>query len=1440
MGVKSFKNKKHSKFFLTILMLIMSLCVSFSTSYATNPDGEGDPDQQEEEQQEADDSIVSDSTYSFYNISSAAGAYFSDEASPTGKALSESELWADTYSPAAGKNVSLASALMGYVDDKKSEDKSWLKTLFTQGSMTLDVDGLRHAANEETTSSSNNSFVMYVNFGSAMSDLGLDKTTSSTISIQKFVVGALTVIFYVLAYGVTSVFKIVLDILWIFNPFRLMMPFFNGTYRPFNTGIEDAPPALVNISNTISDVFKASYELSWAIAIPILFGILIFSLLMFRNSDKNNSRLRKYATRILFIGIGLPLCGSLYTGALDKMRTSADNSDLSSGINRVVMGTFFDFEKWVSEQNMNIPNDSGIVIAYDPDSKAASSLAKSNVRSTAYNLNALSYGFLDTNDVGTSVEFWNNSITDGSDSQNELDKMKAVYDMLGRYMAGSLYTPNQFETKYKRQLVQASKWRGDDSISAEQIDKWFEEASDKKNYNEITSENPLFSIGEGGGLYGGAYERNKFVTAEAFEPKGSYDSGRLLTPLGTYNYLNSSFNSGSVTIYSAEKSVSIQVRQTHSAVNLVGRGVMCVLYYMNMIILLGAIAALGIFYSLGMMISNLKRLVKYIMNIPLALLGSIRAIGRVLSYTVIMILEILGNVFLFNIVQSILLSINGIVLTPLSDQLGNQLDATVMMPQFLSSVSIEPKLFATGNVISPMITLLVGSALTLSFAKKAIELRKSIISSLDTVAEEFVSKLVGENSQVSGPEGKDDRLKKALGAGAGLLAAGGAKKVADAYNSKGEGAEEGDSVEGESEEEADKNVDEGGEFSEGDDKDKDVEKALDGSSDQKALPSSAEDVGRGVMNQKALFDGNDKSSSDGKEPDNPDSPDGKSRDDKSIKDIAADKSGEYGEDKNDNQSGQDSSKSVNSGPTKDSNKSVNSQSNSGSNKAGIKQDKNGNFVDKDGNLVDSNGNYIDEDGNAVSSDKAVKAADVDKKVESGKSSGDRSVSKADSGYRGSGRRTKAQQKADSDKSKAVAAAMALHALGEDEKADEILKDVQNDKKLVAASDKQVADKVRKNVDEARNKSLNAIFDPEDVEDIENSSSGEDAVRKIDKALNAHGLGKTEDIVDKFNENAKANGLSEVDRDEAISRIGENKAMAPGVLSAMSLAKGYTQNDSKSNGKSNTKQNKVTKTSKKANTNKSRNLRAAAREGMKEAMPYAAMAAASELISDGNSGFRDQASKYMGQAANYSMMQDMMYNKSNNNNNAPSQEDVIENFVFRASNKNNRNNKSSQRGRVRVNPNQTLSPNSINRQSVDTVIDQTSNYVDTLSKISPKSVNSALKGTSYTVRDYKHMLVSLGNKQGKAKLKNDEGKVSEMVDINLMITEVLNNMDGESFAKLSRKERKQLRDLQSRLTGVNTRDLRKKKRRMNDKNKDKEKKRYDEGGNFDTLDLSDFE
>lgn len=1422
MSVTKIEKKKHSKFFLTVLMLIISLFVSLSPSYATNPDGDEDPDQQEEEQQEANDSIVSDSTYSFYNISSAAGAYFSDEASPTGDALSKSELWANTYSSAGGENVALASSLMGYVDDRKSEDKSWLKTLFTQGSMTLDIDGLKHAPNGETESSSNNSFVMYVQFGSAMSDLGLDKTTSSTIFIQKLFVGGLTVILYVLAYGVASVFKIVLDILWIFNPFRLMMPFFNGTYAPFRTNIESAPEALVNISNTISDVYKVAYELSWAIAIPILFGLLIFSLLVFRNSDKNNSKLKKYVIRILFIGLGLPLCGSLYTGALEKMRDSADDSELSSGINRIVMGTFFDFEKWVSNQNMNIPNDSGIVIAYDPDSNGASSLAKSRVRSTAYNLNALSYKFLDTSNVGSSVEFWNNSISEDSDGESQLDNMKDVYDMLSRYMSGALYTPNQFETNYKRQLVQSSRWSGEDGISADQIDEWFKEANDKGNYNDITAENPLFSVGEGGGLYGGGYSRSKFITAKDFEPNGSYKSGRLLTPLGTYNYLNSSFNSGSVTIYSAEKSVSIQVRQTHSAVNLVGRGVMSFLYFMNMAILLGAIAALGIFYSLGMMISNLKRLVKYIMNVPLALLGSVRSIGRVLSYTVIMILEILGNVFLFNIVQSILLSINGVVLTPLSDQLSSQLETTIMMPQFLSSVTVEPRLFATANVISPIFTLLIGSALTLAFAKKAIELRKSIISALDAVAEEFVSKLVGENSQVSGPEAKDNRLKRAAGAGAGLLAAGAAKKVADAYNSDGEGAEEGDSVEGESEgDESGKEVDEGGEFSDGDDEGRDVKKALDGSSEQKALPSSAEDMGRGVMNQKALSDGNDKSSSNGKDSDNPDGPSGpnsESDDSKSIKDIGADKSGEYGEDRDTSQS------------RSGSNKSISSQFGGNTNRAGITKDKNGNFVDKDGNLVDSDGNYIDQDGNVVSSDKAVKAADVDHKVESdgASDSNNKAVSKASSGNR-----TKAQRKADSNKSKAVAAAVALHALGEDEQANKILKDVQKDKKLAVADDKAVARGVRKNIDEARSKSLNAIFSPDEVNDIEKATDSKEAMERIDKALDANGLGRVEDVVDKFNQNAKANGLSEVNRDEAISRIGDNKAMAPGVLSAMSVANGYTQGNKPQGGKTNNSQTQTRNASNKSNVGGPRNLRAAARDGMKEAMPYAAMAAASELMGNGNSGFRDYASKYMGQAVNYGMVQDMMYNKSNGNTSA--NDDIIDNFVIKASNNSQRGNGHKIRSN-RARGAQTLNPTNINGKSVDSVIDQISNYVDTLSKISPRSVNSALKGTSYTVRDYKHMLVTLGNKDGKANLKKDKGKINEMVDINLMIAEVLNNMDGESFAKLSRKERNQLRELQTRLTDKNMRKTRKNKRRTNNKSK----KRYDEGGNFDTLDLSDVE
>jgi hypothetical protein len=62
------------------------------------------------------------------------------------------------------------------------------------------------------------------------------------------------------------------------------------------------------------------------------------------------SAIKKLIIRVVFIGVGLPLLGSMYTGVLDKF----DDSLLGqhAGPTRVVLSTYVDFEAWMMNDRL--------------------------------------------------------------------------------------------------------------------------------------------------------------------------------------------------------------------------------------------------------------------------------------------------------------------------------------------------------------------------------------------------------------------------------------------------------------------------------------------------------------------------------------------------------------------------------------------------------------------------------------------------------------------------------------------------------------------------------------------------------------------------------------------------------------------------------------------------------------------------------------------------------------------------------------------------------------------------------------------------------------------------------------------------------------------------------------------------------------------------------
>lgn len=63
--------------------------------------------------------------------------------------------------------------------------------------------------------------------------------------------------------------------------------------------------------------------------------------------------------------------------------------------------------------------------------------------------------------------------------------------------------------------------------------------------------------------------------------------------------------------------------------------------------MLGIFVIIGLFYGLGMVISNLKRGVHLLLQIPGAMLGILKSIVQIIVYTIVMIMELLGTIFMY-------------------------------------------------------------------------------------------------------------------------------------------------------------------------------------------------------------------------------------------------------------------------------------------------------------------------------------------------------------------------------------------------------------------------------------------------------------------------------------------------------------------------------------------------------------------------------------------------------------------------------------------------------------------------------------------------------------------------------------------------------------------------------------------------------------------------
>jgi hypothetical protein len=708
--------------------------------------------------------------YDFYTLSSNVTAYFSDATKPgEGDGLSADEGWTTI-----AQNASEGGNLLGYGDDDVSSFSGWLVSKATGSSNTVGYDSLKVRDNDSSSANSAYSGVLaYAQYGSLLNALGLDSTSTGLgLHFQNMAFGSIMALLYLLAGGIDTIFSAVIWLLETLNPFKLFFSAISASSTAMANGMtggQGVPVWMQSLDTWFSGWYQALVNLSWTVLIPLFLFVFIISSLMWKKGNALGG-LKKLVIRVLFLGVGLPLIGSMYTASLGVMKDATAGAGM--GATRVVISTFVDFENWAKKDRLAVPDNA--TLQWDSSKQAPTGASVNKLRQTTVAINKLansgafsSVSDIDVSGLGSISTEAAKADTTSSGGLKDFTYVAAM-EMLLRYTTAQSYQASDFDTAIKGRISQQA------SSGQEQVKScattWFNVQADGSTKADgkgcsatKASDNPVLKVREGSGLQASGESGTITFTTSGDKYAGDWVmlgenfNGANLSALSMYNYLNTTFDKNSATTYSSSNAVSSATREYHNSVNLVGSAGVSWLYWVNGAVTLLCFIVLGLGYAFGMFTGAIKNSMHIITAVPFATLGSMAGIAKVVIYTFTMITEIIATMFIYRLVQEIILSIPGIFEGGLEHM-------------FNSMGGFGVYLKNSGNVT--LFTSLVSTVLLILLTWKMMHFRGAFVKGLNEAVTKIVDKFLDTNVAPPAGGGKlMPALAGGVGAGVGSAAA---------------------------------------------------------------------------------------------------------------------------------------------------------------------------------------------------------------------------------------------------------------------------------------------------------------------------------------------------------------------------------------------------------------------------------------------------------------------------------------------------------------------------------------------------------------------------------------------------------------------------------------------------------------------------------------------
>lgn len=682
--------------------------------------------------------------------------------------------------PTGRVNVGDAGAIIGY-GDKTKGFISYISANETRSVTTSSYGAYLNVGD-------NGKSYAYARYGRLLNELGIDQTGNpSSTPAGRAIGGRIVQGAHLVSSFVPTLFDVVIDIMRLLNPFRFLVndaPV-SGAITSWDVGsgpdhtISDAfggpggsveigtgevtadqmdgvdqfngpgiPAALDAVSQKITEIYVLLRQIGLIIVIPMMLTLLIAAILLTAragHANNNWGKIKVFLVRLVFICIGIPMLGVLYTATLDEVQSIVLTQAPSS---RIIAASFVDFENWVKTSRLDPPSGSSFELKSEGISESesqgrASANSWRTVRETIYQINhATDLYELDGNsglgitvggnEIDTNAGMWD---TDGkftqfgSDSGNRKVIFTRLNSLLDMYSSGAFYTASAWESNINSSLTANFKddlgsTQSTDPASSnkktiyqmyfdtDEVDDWMNRSAenngeifdDKRDGSDGPEEAKwanmewnIFSNGTDIGVTSLPTDAKDPITykssigawGDAINPAGN---GALST-VSMYNYLASAFNESNISVYSAANTTSEYTRVQHYSANLAGSGFMGTLFLVNCIVCLGVFVIIGLFYCLGMLLHNLKTGLALIMSIPGAMLGVLKSIIQVVVYVIKMIIELFGTIFLYQFVGDLVIIFASAVEAPVVENAAN-IEAAAVAGGVLASGSGSSLLLA--------------------------------------------------------------------------------------------------------------------------------------------------------------------------------------------------------------------------------------------------------------------------------------------------------------------------------------------------------------------------------------------------------------------------------------------------------------------------------------------------------------------------------------------------------------------------------------------------------------------------------------------------------------------------------------------------------------------------------------------------------------------------